>query len=58
MADGASDPCWCTQLPAVVPVPDAQAGCWCAACLRQHIAGRSLTERGPAEPEPSSSGVA
>ena len=32
-------PCWCTFLPAVVPVPGAADGaCWCAACLSQHIA--------------------
>ncbi|MFK3739331.1 cysteine-rich CWC family protein [Massilia sp. TN1-12] len=46
MADGdkAGEPCWCTRLPAVVPVPAAdgpqgqRAGCWCPACLEQHIA--------------------
>jgi len=44
MADGADSPCWCTRLPPVVPVPapagaTAQApGCWCPACLEQHIA--------------------
>jgi hypothetical protein len=37
MADGSDAPCWCTQLPPVVPVPGAQAGCWCPACLRAHI---------------------
>ena len=32
-------PCWCTLLPAVVPVPGAAgSACWCAACLSQHIA--------------------
>jgi hypothetical protein len=47
MADGGTEPCWCTTLPPVVPVPvpatldgaqDAVPGCWCPACLRQHIA--------------------
>jgi hypothetical protein len=37
MADGASEPCWCTQLPPLVPVPGEAAGCWCPACLEQHI---------------------
>jgi hypothetical protein len=47
MVDGSDGPCWCTALPPAVPVPDAAdataagttaAGCWCPACLRQHIA--------------------
>jgi hypothetical protein len=44
MADGSSEPCWCTTLPPVVPLPVQDAGqgtapgCWCPACLRQHIA--------------------
>ncbi|MFC5477537.1 cysteine-rich CWC family protein [Massilia suwonensis] len=38
MADGGDAPCWCTELPPVVPVPGAEAGCWCPACLRAHIA--------------------
>jgi hypothetical protein len=40
MADGGDGPCWCTRLPPVVPLPgkDTQAGCWCPACLAQHIA--------------------
>jgi hypothetical protein len=43
MADGGNAPCWCTALPPVIAVPraDAQApapGCWCRACLEQHIA--------------------
>ena len=43
LVDGAdpvsAPPCWCTLLPAVVPVPGAPgSACWCAACLRQHIA--------------------
>jgi len=38
MADGNDGPCWCTELPPVVPVPGVDAGCWCPACLRAHIA--------------------
>jgi hypothetical protein len=43
MADGGEEACWCTALPPIVPVPRAGAeqpapGCWCPACLRQHIA--------------------
>ncbi|MBW8897865.1 MAG: cysteine-rich CWC family protein [Massilia sp.] len=35
-------PCWCTRLPPVVALPpaDEAAGCWCPACLAQHIAQR------------------
>jgi hypothetical protein len=55
MADGGAGPCWCTTLPPVVPVPepaaqggnlDAASGCWCPACLRQHIAQRAGTSSG------------
>jgi len=38
MADGSTEPCWCTALPPVVPVPGVEAACWCPACLRAHIA--------------------
>jgi len=43
MADaGAPDPaqpCWCTYLPATVPVPSAPgSSCWCPDCLRRPIA--------------------
>jgi hypothetical protein len=41
MADAPDGPpCWCLQLPPVVPVPEASgaSGCWCRACLEQHIA--------------------
>lgn len=41
MADGAQQPCWCTALPAAVPVPAGAAGCWCEACLRAHIAAQA-----------------
>jgi hypothetical protein len=46
-------PCWCMDLPPVVPVPQADApaaGCWCRACLEQHIA-QSATAA-PATPRP------
>jgi hypothetical protein len=48
MADGASEPCWCTRLPAVVPLPAGAAGCWCPACLERHIA-----EQAAAAPKPA-----
>jgi hypothetical protein len=50
MADGLDEPCWCTRLPPVVPLPGAAseapgmpifAGCWCPACLAEHIARAS-----------------
>jgi hypothetical protein len=40
MAEGASAPCWCTQLPPALPLPGAPAACWCPACLKQHIAAQ------------------
>jgi hypothetical protein len=55
MADGGAGPCWCTTLPPLVPVPGAAAqahtqdstpGCWCPACLRQHIAQQAGTSSG------------
>jgi hypothetical protein len=49
MADAADGPCWCTALPPVVPVPGIDAGCWCPACLRTHIAetARPAAEKFP-----------
>jgi hypothetical protein len=44
MADGNDGaPCWCTRLPPVVALPPAgaAAGCWCPACLEQHIVQRT-----------------
>jgi len=43
MRDGGSEPCWCMALPPVVALPPtrpdaAPPGCWCPACLAQHIA--------------------
>jgi hypothetical protein len=54
MLDGAEEPCWCTTLPPVVAVPQASpgdteqppAGCWCPACLRQHIALQQAASSG------------
>jgi hypothetical protein len=40
MADGASAPCWCTQLPPVLALPGIDASCWCPECLSQHIAAQ------------------
>ena len=40
MADGSDAPCWCTVLPAALPVPGpgaVAAACWCPACLKEHI---------------------
>jgi hypothetical protein len=50
MADpGAAEPCWCTALPAVVPLPQAAgAGCWCPACLKKHIDGQTPPAAGAA----------
>jgi cysteine-rich CWC protein len=30
--------CWCGELPARLPVPDASAGCYCRECLEALIA--------------------
>jgi len=54
MADGAAEPCWCTTLPPLVPVPvpassgaeQPAPGCWCPACLRQHIAQQGRASSG------------
>jgi hypothetical protein len=43
MVDGNDGgPCWCTRLPpvATLPLADDKAGCWCPACLEQHIAAQ------------------
>jgi hypothetical protein len=45
MADGSAGPCWCTTLPAVVPLPDSEGACWCPACLKQHIADQAAKVR-------------
>jgi hypothetical protein len=48
--------CWCMALPRLAAVPqpaaivdagaDVDAGCWCRACLEQHIAQRPGTSSG------------
>lgn len=40
IGNGTGEPCWCTRLPPAValPPPGSGAGCWCRACLEQHIA--------------------
>jgi hypothetical protein len=58
MADDAvaaqAGPCWCTLLPAVVPLPrEAAAGCWCADCLRRHIAEAGIGSGAAAAGMPS-----
>jgi hypothetical protein len=55
LADGLDEPCWCTRLPPVVPLPPpppytapaaadkpAVPGCWCPACLAEHIARTTM----------------
>ncbi|MDL2356246.1 MAG: cysteine-rich CWC family protein [Pseudomonadota bacterium] len=46
MADGGAAPCWCTALPAAVPlpVPGQPAACWCPACLTEHIAALARSQ--------------
>ncbi|HEX8477213.1 MAG TPA: cysteine-rich CWC family protein [Telluria sp.] len=44
MADNTTGACWCTALPAAVPVPQEAAGCWCRICLETHIADLSRTK--------------
>jgi hypothetical protein len=44
MADNTAGACWCTTLPAAVPLPQEAAGCWCRTCLEAHIAELSRTQ--------------
>lgn len=53
MADPSDgQPCWCTTLPPVVPVPrpgaDANASCLCPGCLRQLIDDTTASLHRPA----------
>lgn len=53
MADPSDgQPCWCTALPPVVPVPtpgaDPNASCLCPACLRQLIDATATARQRPA----------
>jgi hypothetical protein len=54
-AADAAGPCWCMALPHAAPLPalpdgtdtgTAIAGCWCRACLEQHIAHRAAAASG------------
>jgi hypothetical protein len=36
-AAAGEDDCWCRELPAVLPVPEADARCRCPACLARRI---------------------
>ena len=38
MADNTPGPCWCTTLPAALPLPGDASGCWCRTCLESRIA--------------------
>jgi len=49
MAEPTGEPCWCTALPAAVPVPQASAGCWCRACLVTHVAQLAQLARADAK---------
>lgn len=43
----AQAPCWCTELPMLLPVPLAgAAGCWCPDCLRAEIAAQQRAQSG------------
>ncbi|MYM41346.1 hypothetical protein [Duganella qianjiadongensis] len=43
----AEAPCWCTELPMLLPVPVAGAsGCWCPDCLRAEIAAQQRAHAG------------
>jgi hypothetical protein len=55
MVDNTIGACWCTTLPAAVPLPEGAAGCWCRTCLETHIAELARTKPTPAlaeNPEP------
>jgi hypothetical protein len=36
------EPCWCAAYPLVMPLPQADAGCYCPACLAELTAKRLL----------------
>lgn len=43
----AEAPCWCTELPMLLPVPIAgAAGCWCPDCLRDEITAQQRAQSG------------
>ncbi|WP_332876069.1 cysteine-rich CWC family protein [Massilia sp. S19_KUP03_FR1] len=59
MADNTPGACWCTTLPAAVPLPEEAGGCWCRPCLESRIAQLSRATP-PTElaknPEPNNEG--
>ena len=41
-------PCWCaTEFPALMPLTDAAAGCYCRECLGKRISERQAAGRKP-----------
>jgi hypothetical protein len=40
-------PCWCTAMPAALPVPGEGASCFCPACLTLAIEARKRAEAAP-----------
>jgi len=50
MADNTAGACWCTALPAAVPLPQEAAGCWCRTCLEHHIAALVREQAVPPHP--------
>ncbi|MCG2585258.1 cysteine-rich CWC family protein [Massilia sp. TS11] len=41
MEEGSAAPCWCAQLPPLLPLPqEAAARCWCPDCLRAALAAQ------------------
>jgi len=41
-------PCWCaTEFPALMPLTDAAAGCYCQECLGKRISERQAAGRKP-----------
>jgi hypothetical protein len=50
MADNIPGACWCTALPAAVPIPQEAAGCWCRNCLETHIADLSRAQAAALRP--------
>jgi hypothetical protein len=41
---GGAGPCWCADYPRVMPVPQANAGCYCPACLAELTAQQAAAE--------------
>jgi hypothetical protein len=48
----AAQPCWCTYLPASLPVPSApSASCWCPDCLKRHIEDNAAQDSAAQPPQ-------